>query len=150
MKPHLVFLLVSTLIVSCQKSEPTYRIGISQCSQDPWRQQMNKEMKREATFYKNVQLDIRSAHDSNELQTRQIDSLLNEGIDLLVVCPNEGRALSPAVEKAMAKGIPVIVADRKTSTQHYTAYIGANNRAIGKDIGAFVIHTLQGDRKSVV
>lgn len=145
MKPHLALLLASTLIVSCQKSEPTYRIGISQCSQDPWRQQMNKEMKREATFYKNVQLDIRSAHDSNELQTRQIDSLLNEGIDLLVVCPNEGRALSPAVEKAMAKGIPVIVADRKTSTQHYTAYIGANNRAIGKDIGAFVIHTLQGN-----
>ena len=60
---------------------------------------MNKEMKREATFYKNMQLDIRSAHDSNELQTRQIDSLLNEGIDLLVVCPNEGRALSPAVDR---------------------------------------------------
>lgn len=145
MKPHIALLLVSALIVSCQKSEPTYRIGISQCSQDAWRQQMNNEMQREATFYKNVQLDIRSAHDDNEQQTRQIDSLLNEGVDLLVVCPNEGRALSPAVEKAMAKGVPVIVADRKTTTRHYTAFIGANNHAIGNDIGAFVIQALHGN-----
>lgn len=140
-------LLFAVLLIatSCKKSEPTYRIGISQCSHDAWRQHMNREMMREASFYKNIQLDIRSAHDNNQQQIAQIDSMLRQGIDLLVVSPNEEYALTPVIEKVMRQGIPVVVVDRKTSSNHYTAYVGADNRAIGKDIAAYVIQTLNGN-----
>ncbi len=107
---------------------------------------MNKEMLREASFYnKNVQLDIRSAHDSNELQIRQIDSLVKSGIDLLVVAPNEAAALTPTIEEVMQKGIPVIVVDRKINSEHYTAFVGADNYSIGKDIGSYVVQELNGE-----
>ncbi len=107
---------------------------------------MNKEMLREASFYnKNVQLNIRSAHDNNEMQIRQIDSLVKSGIDLLVVAPNEAEALTPTIEEVMQKGIPVIVVDRKIDSDHYTAFIGADNYSIGKDIGAYVEQELQGE-----
>lgn len=146
---HITTLLLAAgglmLTTACNESTPNFRIGISQCSHDDWRQQMNREMQREASFHKNIQLDIRTAYDNNDRQIRQIDSLIDKGIDLLVVSPNEERPLTSAVEKAIKHGIPVVVVDRKIASNNYTAYVGADNRAIGKDIGAYVIKSLDGN-----
>lgn len=149
MKRHILnFVLVALvlLVAACKGHEAdTFKIGVSQCSQDVWREQMNREMQRETMFYnKNVKLDIRSAHDDNALQIKQIDSLVNEGINLLVVSPNEARAFTPVVERVMRRGIPVIVVDRKTLSDKYTAFIGADNRSIGKDMAACVVQELKG------
>ena len=67
MKRHILnFVLVALvlLVAACKDHEAdTFKIGVSQCSQDAWREQMNREMQRETMFYnKNVKLDIRSAH----------------------------------------------------------------------------------------
>lgn len=149
MKRHILnFVLVALvlLVAACKGHEAdTFKIGVSQCSQDAWREQMNREMQRETMFYnKNVKLDIRSAHDDNAQQIKQIDSLVNEGINLLVVSPNEARAFTPVVERVMRRGIPVIVVDRKTLSDKYTAFIGADNRSIGKDMAACVVQELKG------
>lgn len=148
MKKHLLFLLLpllaALLICSCENKSHTFRIGISQCSNDAWRQQMNHEMLREASFSpKKISLDIRSANDNNQEQIRQIDSLINSNIDLLVVSPNEAKALTPIVEKAYDRGIPVVMVDRKIASGKYTAFIGADNRAVGHDVGSFVISLLK-------
>ena len=143
---HIVLMVLALLVAACEDRETnTFKIGVSQCSQDAWREQMNREMQRETMFYnKNVKLDIRSAHDNNALQIKQIDSLVNEGVNLLVVSPNEARALTPVVERVMSRGIPVIVVDRKTLSDKYTAFIGADNRSIGKDMAACVVQELKG------
>lgn len=70
--------------------------------------------------------------------------MVNEGINLLVVSPNEARAFTPVVERVMRRGIPVIVVDRKTLSDKYTAFIGADNRSIGKDMAACVVQELKG------
>ena len=49
---------------------------------------MNEEILREALLYSSeLHIDLRSSNENSELQIRQIDSMLNEGIDLLVVAP---------------------------------------------------------------
>lgn len=140
----LILFLTALSFVSCQDESPSFRIGVSQCSSDDWHKQMDREMEREAWIYKNVQLDVRSSHEDNQLQIHQIDSLVREGVDLLVVSPNEARALTPIIDSVMHLGIPVILTDRKVVGDHYTAYIGADNRGIGRDIGAFVVKELRG------
>ena len=147
--PFLIFLFLTALLAaSCGEKEPTFRIGVSQCSNDAWRRQMNHELHREATFHKNaVKLDIRSAADDNGRQIRQIDSMVAEGIDLLVVAPNEAQPLTPVVERVMKQGIPVVVIDRKIKSDNYTAFVGADNAAIGRDIGAYVVNELHGRGK---
>lgn len=145
--PHTLLLccsFVSLLLASCQGNEPRYRIGISQCSDDAWRMQMNDEMKREASFDQDMALDFRCAHDDSQLQARQIDSLVQSGIDLLIVSPSEEAALTSAVETAYRKGLPVIVVDRKTKSDDYTAFIGADNRAIGRDAATLIAAELKG------
>lgn len=140
----LIPVFIGGLLASCTRNEPRFRIGVSQCSDDEWRHQMNNEMLREALFYDGVEVDIRTVKDDNARQIEDIRNFIEEGVDLLVVAPNEAAPITPVVEEAYDRGIPVIVFDRKILSDKYTAYIGADNYEIGKAIGRYVVNMLQG------
>ena len=128
----------SLLLPSCGNSEPKYRIGVSQCGHNEWREKMNREILREALIMEEVEVSIRDAHDDSRRQIEDIRQFIAEKIDLLIISPNESEPLSPVVEEAYRAGIPVILFDRKVLTPHYTAYIGADNRQIGRDVGKYI------------
>ena len=113
------------LSLSCTEKKEHYVIGVSQCSQDIWRNKLNDELLMGTYFHDDVELRFASADDSDERQIAQVDSLVAQGIDLLIVAPNQVGTLSSAIDRAFDKGIPVIVFDRKTDSQKFTAYIGA-------------------------
>jgi ABC-type sugar transport system substrate-binding protein/AraC-like DNA-binding protein len=138
----LLVLLVS--VMSCTSSKPRYVIGISQCSEDIWRDKQNAELKMGAYFHDNVELKFAAAYDSDERQVQQIDSLVATGIDLLIVAPNQVSTISPAIDRAYDKGIPVIVFERKTSSQKYTAFISADNYEMGHVMGEYIASRLGG------
>ena len=139
-----VFVILLLLFSGCKQNKIKYYIGVSQCSDDEWRQKMNKEIEREAVFYDGVNIDFRISKDDNAKQTEDIEYFIDRGVDLLIVSPNEAEAITPAVEKAFKKGIPVIVVDRKISSDNYTAYLGADNYEIGKTAGEYIIARLNG------
>ena len=146
----IAFLSVFFGLTSCNSKEDICHIGVSQCNNDKWRQQMNYEMKREAAFYERmVYFDFYSANDDSDLQIRQIDSLIDKGIDILVVSPNDAEKLTPVIEKVWNLGIPVIVVHQKILSNNYSAYIGADNQELGRDAAALIASTLQGKGKVV-
>lgn len=132
------------VLFSCGSKRPRYVIGVSQCSDDEWRHQQNTEILREAGFYHDLQVNIRTAKDDSRQQVEDIRRFIHEGVDLLVVSPNEAEPITPVVEEAYDKGIPVIVVDRKILSDKYTAYIGADNYGIGYSIGNYVASILDG------
>lgn len=130
-----ILLLFSVLTTACHQSlscKNGYRIGVSQCSNDAWRTKMNEEMQRELIFHPEISLEIRHANDNSQLQCLQIDSFINEDVDLLIVCPNEAEEVKSAVSRAYDAGVPVIVADRQVTGEKYTAFIGGDNYAVGR------------------
>ncbi len=149
MKRIFVNLLFTVVIVfqSCSfdKTNQTKVIGVSQCSDDAWRRTMNNEMKREASFNQGVELRIKTAHDSNQQQIRDIESFIADQVDLIIVSPNEAIPLTPVIEKAMQAGIPVVLIDRKISSGKYTAFVGADNFQIGKEVGVYAANLLNGN-----
>ena len=102
-----------------------------------------------AYFHDNVELCFAAAYDSDERQVQQIDSLVGEGIDLLIVAPNQVATISPAIDRTFDKGIPVIVFERKTNSQKYTAYMGADNFEMGHLMGEYVASRLKGKGRVV-
>lgn len=110
---------------------PSYIIGVSQCNDDAWRRKMNQELEYEQILHPEVELRFRQAEANSAIQCQQIDSFIAEDVDLLVVCPNEADEVEPAVKRAFAAGIPVILADRNISGEDYTAFIGGDNRQVG-------------------
>lgn len=132
------------VMTSCSRREVRFRIGVSQCSDDEWRHQMNSEMLREALFYDGVEVEIRTVKDDNERQAEDIRHFISERVDLLIVAPNEAEPITPVVEDAYDRGIPVIVVDRRILSDKYTAYVGADNYEIGKAVGRYVANMLRG------
>ena len=133
--------LAVTVLASCGGSgKKRFVVGMSQCSEDTWRDKLNNELRLAASFY-DVDLRIKSAYDDVKLQTEQIDKFVDEGVDLLIVAPGQV-TISPAIDRAYEKGIPVIVFDRRTRSDKYTAYIGADNREIGESMGKFLSSSL--------
>ena len=129
---------------SCGERSPRYLIGVSQCSDDDWRTQLNNEIRREAQFYQNVEVEIRAANDDSRRQMRDIEELVSMGVDLLIVSPNVVDDVSPAIDKAYGAGIPVVLVDRHTRSEMCTAYVGADNYDIGRRAGEYIANRLQG------
>ena len=144
---HILFLYFALLVcLACQRErKPRYIIGVSQCSEDLWRQTMNEELKREVALYQaDAEVLIRSVKDDTPKQIADIEWFIEQKVDVLVVSPNESEACTPVIEKAYQQGIPVILVDRKIATESYTAYVGANNYQIGKEAGLYAIGVLKG------
>lgn len=137
-----LIILVSTN--SCNNDKPKYIIGVSQCSEDSWRAKLHDELVMATYFNEGIELRFTSAHDDSRLQEQQIDSLVQSGIDLLIVSPNQIDNLSNSIDKAFSKNIPVVLYDRKTNNENYTAFMGADNYLIGEMMGQYLASQLGG------
>ena len=143
-KKHIILYVILLLLVLVSCSDRRTVIGVSQCSDDIWRQKVNREIKIGQYQYKNVDVVFASADNNGQRQARQIDSLVKTKVDLLVVAPSDVKTVAPAIERAYRAGIPVILYDRMIESTHYTAYIGTDNVAIGKEVADYLAHQLQG------
>ena len=143
-KKHIILYVILLLLVFVSCSDRRTVIGVSQCSDDLWRQKVNREIKIGQYQYKNVDVVFASADNNGQRQARQIDSLVKAKVDLLVVAPSDVKTVAPAIERAYRAGIPVILYDRMIESTHYTAYIGTDNLAIGKEVADYLAHQLQG------
>ena len=130
--------VVSALLFSCNDAK-IYKIGVSQCSDDDWRQKMNDEIRRELMFHPEATVEILSADDSSEKQIEQIHYFMDNNFDLIIAAPNEAEALTPVITEAYSKGIPVILFDRNIKGDSFTAWQGADNVSIGKAAARYAI-----------
>lgn len=152
MRALVLYFSLLTLVLwltACSSHGSAYLIGVSQCSDDDWRTQLNKEIRREAQFYPDVRVEIRAANDDNTRQNQDIEELVGMGIDLLIVSPNVVDDVSPAIERAYRKGIPVILVDRRTRSEQCTAFVGADNYDIGRRAGSYIADRLEGQGKII-
>jgi ABC-type sugar transport system substrate-binding protein/AraC-like DNA-binding protein len=131
--------------LGCSQRQPRHIIGVSQCSEDVWREKQNAELRLSSYFQNGVQLKFAAAYDSDERQIEQIDSLVNSGIDLLIVAPNQVQTITPAIDRAYDKGIPVIVFERKNNSRKYTAFMSADNYEMGRQMGEYIVTRLKGE-----
>ena len=143
--------LVITLVFagSCNSDPKTYRIGVSQCSEDDWRMKMNDEIYREVMFTPGVTVEIRSADDSNEKQIADIRYFKENGFDIIIAAPNEADAITPVIKEVYEDGIPVIIFDRNIHGETYTAFQGVDNVAIGRAAAHYARH-LAGNNARII
>lgn len=136
---HCLLLGIIFILWGCTESK-TYRIGVSQCSQDDWRAKMNDEINREIMFHEDAVAEIRSADDSSARQIADIRYFVDNGFDIIIVSPNEAEALTPIIKEVYEKGIPVVIFDRNINGDTYTARIGVDDRGLGRSAAHYALH----------
>lgn len=137
--------------VSAPQGKKKWVIGMSQCNLgEPWRVQMNEDIKNEASQHADeIEVIFKDAQNKTEVQQAQVREFVQMGVDLLIISPKEARPLTQPVAEAYQKGIPVIVLDRKVEGDQYTCFIGADNVKIGREAGKYLVNLLGGKGKVV-
>ncbi|MFD5522156.1 substrate-binding domain-containing protein [Streptomyces sp. NPDC127066] len=116
-----------------------------------WLNAINDNAKSRAGTYKDVTLEITEGSNDTAAQIGQIETLINKKVDVLVVLPADGKALTQVGLKAMRAGIPVINLDRVfNSPQAYRCWIGGDNYGMGLSAGHYIGEKLKGRKNAKV
>ena len=137
------------LALSGCREKHIYKIGVSQCSSDDWRNKCNEEIYREIMFHPEAQVEIRSADDNNDKQIADIRYFVENGFDIIIAAPNEADAITPIIKDVYDSGIPVVVFDRNIHGDSFTAYQGVDNIGIGES-AAHYARNLVGEGGKVI
>ncbi len=118
------------------EAQDSYLIGMSQANRgEPWRQAMNDQIAAAAASHPELEVVFSDAAQDNARQVADVENFLQQGIDLLIISPNEAAPLTDVVAAACEQNVPVIVLDRKVNGDQFTMWIGADNVEIGRRAG---------------
>ena len=119
-------------------------IGFSQCNLgEPWRVQMNADVKKAADAEPRVKVIFKDAQNDTLRQRSHIEEYVSQGVDAIIISPKEVSLREP-IAKAFKAGIPVIILDRAVEGDDYTQFIGADNKIIGEAAGRWIAKKLGG------
>lgn len=155
-----MLVLLAPVFFSCSKKKTDqsrenaegakWVIGMSQCNLgEPWRVQMNADIKQAAEQYPEIEVIFKDAQNDNLRQRSHVEEFISSEVDLLIISPKEAAPLTPPVREAFRKGIPVIVLDRRVLGEDYTCFIGADNKKIGRAAGGWIVQRLGGKDRVV-
>ncbi len=141
----LLALILSPAFAGKGTREDPWIIGMSQCNLgEPWRVQMNADIKRAASAHDTIQVEFKDAQNDSLRQRTHVEEFTAQKVDVLLVSPLEAAPLTPPIRAAHQAGIPVIVLDRKVIGEDFTCFIGADNKVIGEMAGKWIAERLKG------
>ncbi|GAA3139378.1 substrate-binding domain-containing protein [Streptomyces rectiviolaceus] len=112
-----------------------------------WLNAINDNATERAKKYSDVTLEATEGSNDTAAQIGQVETLINKKVDVLVILPADGKALTQVGLKAMRAGIPVVNLDRVfASPQAYRCWIGGDNYGMGLSAGHYIGEKLK-DKK---
>jgi ribose transport system substrate-binding protein len=133
-------------LVGCNdggSGDRTFKVMFSQCNNaEPFRAAQNARIKELFAGEADVSLVIMDGQADANKQISQIETAIRQKPALLIVAPLEREPLSAVMGEAMAAGIPVICLERDIAEPNYTTYIRCDNRAIGREVGRWIVEHL--------
>jgi len=135
------------------KKNGPYTIGFSNAGLgDSWRVVMLHSIQRAAAENKASikQLLITDAGHDDGKQIADIQDLISRGVDLLIVSANTQKALDPVVTRAMQKGIPVVMVDRRIASDNFVTFVTASDAMMGRLWAQWIVERLNGTGNVII
>lgn len=127
-------------------------IGFSAPAADHgWIGAITKNARAQADTYSDVSLQATEGTNDVNQQISQVQTLIDKKVDVLVILPFDGKALTAIGKKAMLQGIPVVNLDRIfASSLAYRTWIGGDNYGMGVNAGNYIADRLSGKSNPVI
>jgi D-xylose transport system substrate-binding protein len=107
-------------------------IGFSMDTLEEERWLRDRDLFKEAVERLGVEVKVLAANGDDALQIMQAETLINEGVDLLVVVPHNAVAAAAIVHKAHLNGVKVVSYDRLIKNANIDLYISFDNEKVGE------------------
>jgi D-xylose transport system substrate-binding protein len=108
------------------------RIGFSMDTLKEERWQRDKEMVEQRAREVGADIDVQVANGDDALQKSQCETMLANGVDVLIVVPHNADVADAIVEAAHKKGVPVISYDRLIHNADVDLYVAHGTENIGR------------------
>ena len=127
-------------------------VGFAQTgAESAWRTANTQSMKSEAEK-RGIDLKFSDAQGKQENQIKALRSFIAQGVDAIILSPIVETGWEPVLKEAKKAGIPVILSDRRISTQDdslFTCFIGSDFVEEGRLAGRWLVEKVNGKGKIV-
>lgn len=96
-----------------------------------------------------IELLTHDSQNQSSIQMSAVENFIAQKVDGILISPMTTDSLVPAIEAAVAAGIPVATVDRKANTDAVLIHVGADNIEGGRAAARFIIEKL-GNRGTVI
>ena len=136
--------LVAALTAHASKEKPIIGLSLDTLKEERWQRDRDNFI-AEATKL-GAEVVVQSANSDDTRQVRDIESLISRGVDVLVVVPHNGAAMSRAMKSAKEAGVPVIAYDRLILNSDIAVYLSFDNVKVGELQANWALQHLPADK----
>jgi D-xylose transport system substrate-binding protein len=148
MKLRFAFSAFSFAILACtsfaSKDKPVIGLSLDTLKEERWQQ--DRDTFTAAAEKLGAKVIVQSANSDDTRQVRDVESLISRGVDVLVIVPHNGAAMTRAVKSANEAKIPVISYDRLILNANVDYYLSFDNMKVGETQANYVASRLPADR----
>ncbi|MCX6954663.1 MAG: substrate-binding domain-containing protein, partial [Verrucomicrobia bacterium] len=142
----LAVLLALAATAFASKDKPVIGLSLDTLKEERWQRDRD-------TFIAEAQklgatVLVQSANSDDTTQVRNVESLISRGVDVLVIVPHNGSAMTRAVKSANEAKIPVVSYDRLILNASIDYYLSFDNVKVGEAQAAYAAARFPKDRKA--
>jgi D-xylose transport system substrate-binding protein len=139
----LVFLTLAASMFA-SKEKPVIGLSLDTLKEERWQRDRDTFIAEAKKLGATV--IVQSANSDDTRQVRDVESLISRNVDVLVIVPHNGSAMTRAVKSANDAKIPVIAYDRLILNSNIEYYLTFDNVKVGEAQGGYAAARLPKDR----
>ncbi len=140
-------------VAMAQSAPPAPRFNVA-FAQDTlgndWRRAQTFGLEAAFRKYPEIRFMHTDAGGNTAQQVQDIEDLVARGIDLLITSPRDAALMAPVIERVKARGIPVVLLSRRTTSDAHDSFIRADNRDIARQAARRLAERLKGQGRILV
>lgn len=147
MKNRLISLLLSLACLSpafASREKPVIGLSLDTLKEERWQRDRDTFIAEAKKLGATVV--VQSANSDDTRQVRDVESLISRKVDVLVIVPHNGAAMTRAVKSANEAGIPVIAYDRLILNCQIDYYLTFDNVKVGETQASYIASRLPAGR----
>lgn len=126
-------------------SQPIFTVGFAQDTlANDWRRAQIEAFAQRFAEHPHIRFIYSDGHGQTAKQIRDIEDFVHQGVDVLITSPRDRVVSAPAIARAHAAGIPVVLVTRAVDSEAYTTLVAPDDYLIGSRAAEYMAERLGG------
>jgi D-xylose transport system substrate-binding protein len=145
---RLLLLLLAAATAFAAEKRPVIGLSLDTLKEERW--QRDRDTFIAEAGKRGASVIVQSANSDDTRQVRDVEALISRGVDVLVIVPHNGAAMTRAVRSANEAKIPVIAYDRLILNAPIDYYLSFDNVKVGEAQASYLAARLPAGRPAKV